>query len=126
MKPKDSASKWLKSARKESSRLKAKIIGGNLVISIGIATLAFAAEECDGNPKVEILDAKQLATDVIAELESEDEVGASMLTDIFDGAVTAAMENGSTAFADTGNCKSCGEVITKGATPCPHCLATAA
>jgi hypothetical protein len=124
LKPKLSSSQRLKAARSHSHRLHAKISGRRLVISIGLETLAFAAEECDGNPKVKILDAKQLAKDVIAELEKEDEVGASKLTDLFDEAVNAALENGSIAFADCDNCKSCGQTITKGATSCPHCMAT--
>jgi hypothetical protein len=124
MKPKISRQARLEAARKAADRLHAKIVGRRLIISIGVETLALAAEECDGNPKVKILDAKQLALDVIAELESEDEVGASKLTDLLDKAVYAAMENGSVAFADCDNCKSCREPITKGATECPHCLAT--
>ena len=107
-----------------TDRLHAKLVGNNLMISIGLKTLKFAAEECDGNPKVKIVDAKQLALDVIHELQKEDEVGASMLTALFDEAVNAAMENGSTAFAETSNCKSCGEIITKGVTECPHCSAS--
>jgi hypothetical protein len=114
----------LEAARMAADSLHAKIVGRRLIISIGVETLAFAAEECDGNPKVKILDAKKLALDVIREIQKEDEVGASKLTELFDNAVYAAMENGSVAFADCENCKACGETITKGATSCPHCLAT--
>lgn len=124
MKPKTASESRLASAREVADRLHAKVVGKRLIISIGAETLAFAAEECDGNPKVKIVDAKQLALDVISELEREDEVGASKLTDLFDEAVNAAMENGSIAFADCEECKSCGGIITKGATECPHCLAT--
>lgn len=124
MKLKTASEDRLEAARKSEDRLHAKIVGNRLVVSIGIETLAFAAEESDGNPKVKILDAKQLALDVIAELEKDDEVGASKLTDLFDEAVYAAMENGSVAFADCDSCKECKEPITKGATECPHCLAT--
>lgn len=124
MKPKTTSKERLDAAREEANRLHAKIVRGRLIISIGIETLAFAAEECDGNPKVKIENAKQLAADVIRELESEDEVGASKLTDLFDAAVYAALENGSVAFADCKNCKSCQKPITKGATECPHCLGT--
>jgi hypothetical protein len=114
----------LEKARMFANRLHAKIVGQRLIVSIGIDTLAFAAEECDGNPKVKILDPKTLAKDVISELQKDDEVGASMLTDLFDKAVNLAMENGSIAFAEIDNCHSCGQTITKGATECPHCLAT--
>lgn len=95
----------LEAARMASNRLHARIEGERIIISIGVETLAFAAEECDGNPKVKILDAKQLALDAIFELVKEDEVGASKLTDLFDDAVNAAMENGSVAFADSDNCR---------------------
>ncbi len=124
MKPKTSSKGRLELARMKSNRLHSKIVGEKLIISIGIDTLAFAAEECEDNPKVKVLNAKQLAIEVIAELQKEDEVGASMLTDLLDKAVMTAFENGSVAFADCDNCKECRMPITKGATECPHCLAT--
>jgi hypothetical protein len=86
---------------KPDGRLHARIDGKRLVISIGMETLAFAAEKCDGNPQVKILSDHQLALDVIHELEKENEIGMSRLSDLFDGAITAAWENGSTAFEDT-------------------------
>lgn len=78
--------------------LRASYRNSVLVIEIGIGTLAFAAENCDDNPKCKVTNARLLAEDVIQELNTQDEVGSSMLTDLFDKAVTAAFDNGSCAI----------------------------
>lgn len=82
----------------KEERLKCAVVGNRLLISIGIETLAFSAEHCDDNPNVKITDHKTLAEDVRRELSHENEVGETLITSMLDRAVTAAFENGSTAF----------------------------
>jgi hypothetical protein len=78
--------------------LRAEAEGLRLVISIGLSTLAFSAEHQDGNPKLKVVNKKALGEDVCHELMAEDEIGATILTDLLDAAVTKACDNGSVAF----------------------------
>jgi hypothetical protein len=78
--------------------LHCRVEGQRLVISIGLKTLAFAAEHQDDNQKLKIEDEMALGKDVCHELTHEDEIGQSLLTHLFDSATTNACENGSVAF----------------------------
>jgi hypothetical protein len=88
--------------------LKASIEGSNLVIRIGISTLAFAdmeaqknAPENFGKTKLsKITNEGGFAKDVIHELLSENEIGESMLTDLLDKATSEARNNGSMHVED--------------------------
>jgi hypothetical protein len=78
--------------------LRCRIEGKHLVISIGRSMLAFAAEHCDDNPGYKVISKVKLAEDVVKELKEEREDGSTLVTDMLDKAVNAALENGSTAF----------------------------
>jgi hypothetical protein len=86
-----------------------RIEGEQLVIRIGIDTLAFATEHCekfydydkhDGPPYVKVVDKNALAHDTVHELLREREDGATPLCFLFDDAAEAALEDGSLAFCD--------------------------
>ena len=79
-----------------------------LVIRIGIDTLAFAFEESNENHKydekkhdwnklVKVLDSEQFAKDVMYELTREEEDGSSNLTNLLDIACVEALNQGSIA-----------------------------
>ncbi len=83
--------------------------GNELVIRIGIATLAFAAENCDlfaeypNNsfaPYKKVADASALAHDVVAELNREEEDGTTPVHLLIDHAIFDAYENGSEGFPE--------------------------
>jgi hypothetical protein len=91
--------------------LEAKIEGNELVIRIGIDTLAFCAEHCPlffdydnkkhrekGPPYVTITNKNELAHDTIRELLREEEDGSTPLSDLFDNVILAAFEDGSLGF----------------------------
>jgi hypothetical protein len=79
--------------------LKATVEGDELVIRIGIGTLAFAAEHCC-LCEDDVVDPAQLARDVCRELNRAEEDGSSPITALFDDAISAAFEDGSNAFED--------------------------
>ena len=75
--------------------------GNELVIRIGVGTLAWAAKKRNGGPipnRVRIADKHDWAKDVANSLQHEDEVGNSMLTEILDRAMRLAMDMGSTGL----------------------------
>jgi hypothetical protein len=85
--------------------------GEQLVIRIGIGTLAFAAEHCEkfydydkhastGPPYVKVIDKGELCNDTIRELSREREDGATPLCLLLDECTEAARDDGSLAFAD--------------------------
>ena len=78
--------------------LQCQIEGTRLVISIGIGTLAFAAQHCDGNPGYKVVSIEKLAEDVAYELRKEGETGETLMTQMLDRATHNAFDNGSTAF----------------------------
>lgn len=89
--------------------LQATIIDDELVVRIGVETLAFAAEHVElpirgfGEtvyPHWKVADAAELARDVCRKLSHEAEDGSSPLTQLFDEAIIEAYEDGSTGFAD--------------------------
>jgi hypothetical protein len=82
--------------------LQCSIEGTNLVIRIGIGTLAWAAKEKNGGPidnRVRIADKSELAKDVANELMREDELGNMPISELIDDAIKNAAEHGSVAFA---------------------------
>lgn len=89
--------------RKSKAPLTIKIEGNELVVRIGVDTLAFAVAAGDyfqdGNLKV--TDAARFANDVVYELVREEEDGSNMLHALFDKAAEMACENGSEFVEDT-------------------------
>lgn len=88
-----------------------RVEGEQLVIRIGIDTLAFATEHCttfyveeqhanSGPPYCKVIDKGELATDIIRELLREREDGATPLSMLLDECIEAARDDGSLAFAD--------------------------
>ena len=95
----------------EDQPLIAAVEGDQLVIRIGIGTLAFAAEHCSyfydddkhavsGPPYIKIANKQELATDIVRALQSEAEDGSSPLTELLDTAIADAHDDGSLAFHD--------------------------
>lgn len=85
--------------KNKDSPLSTRIEDSKLVIEIGISTLAFCLnqvlwnEGAEGEIKVE--NEEEFAKDILQELDNEDEIGASILTDALDKAIKNAMDNGS-------------------------------
>jgi hypothetical protein len=86
--------------------LSCKIEGEELVIRIGIDTLAEAFNQSeDNNPwsdessdferLSQVSDSLQFAKDVVQELDDESEIGSTLVTDMLDKACERAAENGS-------------------------------
>jgi len=91
--------------------LRVAVQGDQLVIRIGIDTLAFSAEHCQRfydpvtnaeRPYVRVVDNDILAIDVRRELLREEEDGTNPLHVVLDNAIVAAFGNGSLAFKDSG------------------------
>lgn len=81
--------------------LQCSVEGTDLVMRIGIGTLAWAAKKKNGGPienRVRIADKAELGKDVGNELMREDELGNMPITDLLDAAIKAAAESGSVAF----------------------------
>lgn len=84
--------------------------GRQLVIRIGIDTLAFAAERCpklfdydrhrESDTYCKVANIEELALDVASKLMHEAEDGTTPLNTVIDEAIVAAMEDGSLAFED--------------------------
>ena len=80
--------------------LRIQIIDGSLVLSIGIATLAFSAELQDehyGFRELTVVNQVEFAKDVLRELNSEEEDGSTLITAVLDKAILNAIEQGSIA-----------------------------
>lgn len=91
--------------------LSVAVEGDELVIRIGIDTLAFSAEHCPlfyneekhmgaMGPYVKVEDKVELAKDVIRAMQHEEEDGSTPLSDMFDKAIEDAAEDGSCAFTE--------------------------
>ena len=87
-----------------------------LVIRIGLASLAFAADHSDlFNPydpekndfvrQFQVTDEEEWAEDVRRELTREEEDGSSMLTNLFDKAFEKALDQGSIGVEETPNAR---------------------
>ena len=89
----------MSNSRGRKSRLRVQVIGGELVIRIGVETLAFAAERNgrlfdDHDRGPEVTDPDLFALEVVRELEDEEEDGTTPLNELLDIATEKAFENG--------------------------------
>jgi hypothetical protein len=86
------ASAWeLDKSLKSDSPLRADVIDGQIVISMGIERL-----DCDKERTgIEVENYQGFAEDICRMLCRDNEIGATMLTDLFDAAMIAAIEDGS-------------------------------
>ena len=78
-----------------------EVEGEQLVIRIGVSTLAWAAKKRNGGvvpDNLRMVDKQQWAKDVALEVMHEDEVGNYMLAEMLDEAMQAAMDGGSRAL----------------------------
>lgn len=83
----------------ESMPLQVNVENEQLVIRIGIETLAWAASQKNGGPlKAKIINKHKWALDVAKEIEHEDEIGDTMLCHMIDEAMKNAMEKGSVSI----------------------------
>ena len=81
------------------------IENNQVVIRIGISTLAFSAHERENNeyceednrPKWRIVDERQFAKDVLYAMQIEKEDGSTPLTDFLDDMIEDALDEGSIA-----------------------------
>ena len=100
------------SASKEGDTpLRVDIEGEQLVIRIGLDTLAFAAEHCpefydyekhqgSTGPYRSVGDKLELAKDIVRALMHEEEDGSGPLSDLLDEMIVAASDDGSIGFKD--------------------------
>lgn len=72
--------------------LQCEVVGDRLVISMGVDTLAFADQVRTG---ISVTSPTGFAKDVAYEIMREDEVGATLLTDLLDEAMQEAANQGS-------------------------------
>lgn len=81
----------------KNTPLNVEIKNDQLIISIGIDTLAFAIENADKcdlyNIKIE--NSEGFAKDLLNELLQENEVGETLMSDMLDSAAVQAIEQGS-------------------------------
>jgi hypothetical protein len=81
--------------------LDCEVEGEQLVIRIGVSTLAWAAKKRNGGvvpDNYRVVDKLQWAKDVANGIMHEDEVGNTMLYDMLDEAMQSAMDDGSTGL----------------------------
>lgn len=85
--------------RRRQERLKVEVRDGRLVISIGVGTLAWAAENDNeggfSKPKLRIRGPTGWAQEIVAELLREDEAGETPIGKLLDDAFMKAVEAGS-------------------------------
>lgn len=93
--------------------LSVKIVDGDLVIRIGVDTLAFCFDRHEENnqwdegkedfiQKLKIIDPDGFAKDVLIEMGREEENGSTPLTDFLDAMSQAAVEQGSIYVEECG------------------------
>lgn len=93
--------------------LSLKVTKDLLIIQVGLNVLKRAVELCPkfydydkhrdygrDDSYVEVEDINELASDIIGEMQSEEEDGSTPLTDFLDEMIFRAYEQGSTGFAD--------------------------
>lgn len=94
--------------------LEVEVKNYELVIRIGLESLAYAADQSDlFNPydpekykfvrQFQVTDAEDWAEDIKRELTREEEDGSSMLTNLFDKAFEKALDQGSLGVKDFAN-----------------------
>ncbi len=112
------------------SRLRCEVTRSELVIRIGIGTLAFCVREDPAQVlpgKVRVRSRAQLARDIRSELLNEEENGETPVTRMLDAAILSAFENGSQGMHypdDVFNCQFCGRESAKKmwhGNKCPLC-----
>lgn len=95
--------------------LHAEVVGDELVIRIGVATLAHACVEgCTGEVAGQVTDARGFAEDVVGALLDEAEDGSSRLTKLLDDAMEAAINDGSIHVAspeEIVHCETCERAV---------------
>jgi len=82
--------------------LKCEVVGGRLVMSIGIDTLAWAATKRNGGPlpyRFRVVNKREFAVDVSHAIEHQNEIGDTMLCRLLDEAIQLAADNGSTGLS---------------------------
>lgn len=85
----------------DKDRLDVNIKNGCLIISVGVKTLAFAAENnqffcsADGEQQIHINDPNLFAKDVLRALKTEQEDGSTPVTRLIDAACEITIEQGS-------------------------------
>ena len=93
-----------KSGKPEDTPLQAAIEDGQIVIRIGVKTLAFCALAKNGGQLAEnlrVTDATQFAKDTIREFaHREEENGDTRLTKMLDAAMAEAVDQGCTAIRE--------------------------
>lgn len=111
------------------SRLRCDVARGELVIRIGIGTLAFCVREDPAHVlpgKVRVRNRKQLARDIRAALMHEDEQGNTLVTKVLDDAILHAFEDGAQGmhYPDCFKCQFCAREFSKKLwlnDECPEC-----
>lgn len=88
------------SADPKSKPLRVAIERGQLVISIGVDTLAFAFEHSNSGAGSKVTNPLKFAEDVLAELLREEENGATLVHDLLDEACVTTCQQGSEWIAD--------------------------
>jgi len=81
--------------------LQCNVEGDQLVIRIGVGTLAWASKNRNGGVipnNFKVVDKHQLAADVANAITHDDELGNTMLGDMLDEATQDAMDRGSTGL----------------------------
>lgn len=106
----------VKSGRGAAQWLKAEVVKGKLVISVGVDVLAFAAQRHMDEQHFEATEGREnqaddvitdpvgFAVDVCRELMREDDVGGHLIGKVLDDAFDAAIHRGSTALSDRAEC----------------------
>jgi hypothetical protein len=106
------ASRHIREARGKDSRLRCKIVGGELRISIGIDTLAFAFvngpvgdkltyDEETGDwddSRLRVTNVAEFASEVVHALTDEQEDGSTPLTNLLDAAYQSVVDDGGQGF----------------------------
>jgi hypothetical protein len=88
------------------SPLSVKVEDDELVIRIGVDTLAWAGERCPDlederyEPMFRIVNATEFANDVLHELKKEEEDGTTLVHLMLDKAIVSAIEQGSAAVIE--------------------------
>jgi hypothetical protein len=113
------------------SPLRVNVEDGELVVRVGINRLD--GHECHNKiPELKFDNREEWVRDVIAEIDREEEDGATPLNTMLDNAMEAALEQGSIGVAEDGftfkgECSGCGDDCvplrhTRNGVMCPECV----
>jgi hypothetical protein len=92
--------KGTKRVKTPNAPLTVEVVGGKLVISIGVSTLAYAVQNGCHDWTGVITDEAAFAIDVATELEKESEDGTTVVHTMLDQAAMEAANQGSAYVAD--------------------------